>query len=223
MNMKTFLVLASLTWPGSVHHTCLQQKDMQGALMEDLALQMLDYLSSESPTLQACCALSARWDKASGKIQSARADGPEWIAAADQAGKRFGLLLKNQGMLWIQQTLKEKGVDATFNYVNSCVGNLPQSLKPLHMVLVQASFLQSLAIPETETALPKLMQTIKGYMTVKSLSLEHVATLFPDCKLKLEEFTTKAVSNFKAAMKLISTEMKVHPDLLDKYRTGGLS
>ena len=141
--------------------------------------------SEESVTLSGCCKFQAKLEKTIQKMKRLPpAELPVWNDSLLWVFKRFSKGFTDRAPAWIQAILKEKGVEVAGNYLFGCE-NLPPKLKMYKSILVQASFLQALKVPEPlDKKDPNFFQEmgsrLKSYVTLKSLDHDGIAFLFPE-------------------------------------------
>ena len=206
---------------GLASSSCLEKKDgFRGDLLQALAQHIADFQAAckDSLTLRACCSLLVEMEKCFGGLGDGD-KGMAWVAAACSATSRFEKLFRHHAPLWIQERLQAQGPDGAWGCLNSCI--LPGFLKPYQAVLVQASFLQGLEIPQQGSKPgPQLMSQVKTYVTLNTLSHEHLNFLFPDMLEKIKNYTSRAVENIGTFSAELASMVSGHSKILDKYRPG---
>ena len=213
---------------GAVGSTVLGAKKCP-PMLDDLAIVLYDYHvasisvgdADPSSLLQECCNLLAKFDKLALKVHKLpedRRQGHEWLASFEAARGRCDKAICEAGAGWIKNVLEKKGPDAASSYILTC-SNLPMCLKPYGSALAQASFLESLEIPNSSTVVvSELSKRTRAYVTLKTLSPDIVNLLFPQHVAKVQDYMEKVAQNITKVIAKLKDKCKVQWELLEKYR-----
>lgn len=194
-------------------------------MLRDVAKALYDFHMAcpdeGSITLECCCTFQHALDKLAVKVKSLSAENSDlWHAAFSKAHARFVERFAAEASKWIQSTVKDKGPDGGWAYLNSCK-SLPASLKSFSSVIAQASFLKELKVPETTTTdVSELTVRTKSLVTIKSLSSQSLQALFPEEVSKTQTFVEAVERNINKVITKLKDSAKPILQTLEKYRRG---
>ena len=149
---------------------------------------------------------------------------PIWQDGLSGAFERFSTAFTDKAPTWIQNILKEKGVDAAGNYLFDCE-NLPPKLKVYKSILVQASFLKALKLPEQlDKKDPNFFQEmgarLKSYVTLKSLDHDGIAFLLPEVSDVAEQYQEAVKAQTMKIVDKVARWNQRREEAMQEFRPG---